>query len=363
MANEKSMLRKKLERIAKKKTFIWITGLIGTTGLLILGGVVIFGALLLMLYAAFTPLISEEAELNRQQEATQSVIGGQLPATVLAHKEAVEKELKEQGIADFHLNILLAIMAQESGGRGNDVFQASESLGKPVNTLSVEESIKQGVKHYYSIAKRVGMTEKYDSEKVKVILQSYNFGIGYLDFINKNHGGKYSLANAKAFSNQQAKIMGWSSYGDVNYVSNVMRYFNTANGSFVSIDDINNNFPTPNPSSYSSYHYFGQCTYFVDARRKEVGAPLPHGFGDAWMWTHQAKNLGLKTGNTPKKGSAVVWQRNQFGMDSYYGHVAFVEDVKENGDFVVSEMNMKGINVLSYRVIPAEQAPSLTFIY
>lgn len=78
---------------------------------------------------------------------------------------------------------------------------------------------------------------------------------------------------------------------------------------------------------------------------------------------HTKQKFRIKNGNTIEKGSAVIWQRNQFGMDSYYGHVAFVEDVKENGDFVVSEMNMKGINVLSYRVIPAEQAPSLTFIY
>ena len=44
--------------------------------------------------------------------------------------------------------MLLAIIQVESGGTLEDVMQSSESLGLPPNSLSTEESIKQGCKYF-----------------------------------------------------------------------------------------------------------------------------------------------------------------------------------------------------------------------
>ena len=45
-------------------------------------------------------------------------------------------------------------MQVESGGTGTtDVMQASESLGLPLNSLSTEESIKQGCKYFSELLK------------------------------------------------------------------------------------------------------------------------------------------------------------------------------------------------------------------
>ena len=73
-----------------------------------------------------------------------------LPPEVLALKPTVEKVAKEMSIPD-EVPYLLAIIMVESGGRGGDPFQSSESAGLPPNTItSPEQSIRQGVTHYKS---------------------------------------------------------------------------------------------------------------------------------------------------------------------------------------------------------------------
>ena len=69
---------------------------------------------------------------------------------VLAHKPMLEKYAKEYGIEEY-LNVLLAIIQVESGGTLEDVMQSSESLGLPPNSLSTEESIKQGCKYFMQL--------------------------------------------------------------------------------------------------------------------------------------------------------------------------------------------------------------------
>lgn len=63
---------------------------------------------------------------------------------------------------------------------------------------------------------------------IKLALQGYNFGNGYIDWA-KQHGG-YSEANAIEFSNVMAQKEGWSSYGDTQYAQHVLQYY-SADGS------------------------------------------------------------------------------------------------------------------------------------
>ncbi len=50
---------------------------------------------------------------------------------------------KNMGVEKY-VNILLAIIQAESGGTAEDVMQSFGILGLPPNSLSTEESIKQG---------------------------------------------------------------------------------------------------------------------------------------------------------------------------------------------------------------------------
>ncbi|MFS7255121.1 lysozyme family protein [Carnobacterium divergens] len=145
-----------------------------------------------------------------------TVVG--LSPEVLSYKSLVEKYCKLENIPD-KVNIILAIMMQESGGRVPDVMQSSESLGLPVNTLQPEASIAQGVKYFASLLKG---TEDEDTA-----IQSYNYGGGFISWLS-DKGGKYSKELAVRFSDEMAIKQGWNAYGDKEYVPHVRRYLGVA---------------------------------------------------------------------------------------------------------------------------------------
>ena len=61
-------------------------------------------------------------------------------------------------------------------------------------------------------------------ERIKLALQGYNFGNGYISWAKTNYGG-YSYANAVEFSTMQAQRLGWEKYGDTQYPAHVLRYY------------------------------------------------------------------------------------------------------------------------------------------
>ena len=160
--------------------------------------------------------------------------GVNVSAEVLAHKPMVEKYAKEYGVEEY-VNILLAIIQVESGGTAEDVMQSSESLGLPPNSLSTEESIKQGCKYFASLlssCKAKGMND------INVVIQSYNYGGGYADYVAKN-GKKHSFNLAENFAKNKSggtkvtytnpiavsKNGGWRyNYGNMFYVELVNQY-------------------------------------------------------------------------------------------------------------------------------------------
>ena len=157
-----------------------------------------------------------------------------LSADVLKHQPMVEKYARENGISEY-VNVLLAIIQVESGGTAIDVMQSSESLGLPPNSLSTEESIKQGCKYFASLlssCKAKGMND------INVVIQSYNYGGGYADYVAKN-GKKHSFNLAENFAKNKScgtkvtytnpiavsKNGGWRyNYGNMFYVELVNQY-------------------------------------------------------------------------------------------------------------------------------------------
>ncbi len=120
-------------------------------------------------------------------------------------------------------------MMQESGGRGLDPMQCSEGSfntkypKQPNGITDPEYSISCGVQEIKSCLERAGVKNPLDMENIKLALQSYNYGNGYLEWA-KARGG-YTLANAAEFSDMMAQRMGWSSYGDKQYVPHVLQYY------------------------------------------------------------------------------------------------------------------------------------------
>ena len=152
---------------------------------------------------------------------------------VLAHKPMLEKYAREYGIEEY-LNVLLAIIQVDSGGTLEDVMQSSESLGLPPNSLSTEESIKQGCK-YFSELLAAAETKGCDLNSV---IQSYNYGGGFLDYV-AGRGKKYTFELAESFARDKSggkkvtytnpiavkKNGGWRySYGNQFYVELVNQY-------------------------------------------------------------------------------------------------------------------------------------------
>ena len=124
-------------------------------------------------------------------------------------------------------------------------------------------------------------------------------------------------------------------------------------------------FPAVDPSFRASINggYFGQCTYYVFNRMAQVGTPIGHSMmGNAAEWPSYARSYGYSVSNSPSAGSAIVFQQGLAGADPTYGHVAFVEAVNADGSLYISEMNVRGLNVISYRTISASVAAQATYI-
>lgn len=109
---------------------------------------------------------------------------------------------------------------------------------------------------------------------------------------------------------------------------------------------------------------YGQCTWWAYTRRTELGLPVGSHFGNAQSWGVSASALGYWVDNTPRHvGDIVVFSPGQQGADSYYGHVAIVEKVNEDGSIEISESNVEGLGVISSRSFTADEAGQLTFIH
>lgn len=150
-------------------------------------------------------------------------------AEVEAYEPLIQKYAKQYGIPEY-VELLKAVMMQESGGRGLDPMQAAEGSFNtryphvPNGIKDPEYSIECGVQELKAALISAEVESPIDMERIKLALQGYNFGNGYISWAKTNYGG-YSYANAVEFSTMQAQRLGWDSYGDTQYVAHVLRYY------------------------------------------------------------------------------------------------------------------------------------------
>ena len=156
---------------------------------------------------------------------------------VLSYRPAVERAAAKYGMSDY-VDLILAVMMQESGGRGLDVMQAAEGGFNtryphvPNGITDPEYSIECGVQELKYALDKAGCTGPTDLDRIKLALQGYNYGSAYIDWAMERDGG-YTKENAIAYSDMMCARPSWpyDLYGDKEYVDHVLRYYQiTASG-------------------------------------------------------------------------------------------------------------------------------------
>jgi CHAP domain/LysM domain len=100
------------------------------------------------------------------------------------------------------------------------------------------------------------------------------------------------------------------------------------------------------------------CTSYAASRRKDIFSSDRAFRGNASAWYANAKRAGNKVWSKPKVWSIVVFSPGRWA--GWYGHVWYVEQVDWD-KVVISDMNYKGRNIVTRRVIDADLA--LGYIY
>ena len=139
----------------------------------------------------------------------------------------VQEYAQKYGVGEY-VEILLAMIAQESGGdsdRYPDIMQCSESAGMAPNSITDPlVSLEQGIRYFAALAE----SGKKAGVDMDTVIQSYNFGGGYIGYVRDHYGGKHSEEAARSFSGMMAARAGWSGYGDVKYVEHVRSHIHTS---------------------------------------------------------------------------------------------------------------------------------------
>ena len=302
-----------------------------------------------------------------------------LSAEVLAHTPAIQKYASEFGIPEY-VPAIQAIMMQESGGRGTDPMQASEC---PYNTQypntpgaiqDADYSIKVGIQYYADCVREAGCESPQDMDKLKLSLQGYNYGNGYISWAIRNHGG-YSEANALQFSQEQAAAHGWSGYGDPEYVPHVMRYYSGGgwfaglfgNGQLVTI--AKSQLGNEGGEKFWSWWGFTErqewCACFVSWCADQAGLIQKEAVpkfsvctdGVAWF---QAKGKWQSGGSVPTPGTIIFFDWDHDGASDHVGIVESCDgttvhtiegnsgDAVKQNNYTVNSQSILGYGLVAY---------------
>lgn len=251
--------------------------------------------------------------------AQQTLIGSDFDSASLSPEVTAlipkfKEAMKEVGMSEKFLSIVLAVCMQESGGRVIDVMQSSESLELPPNTLGTDDSIRQGVKYLWDSMKLVGIDLINQDEKyVKTAVQAYNFGIGFIPY-SKSKGYAYSEELAVAFAMHMSG--GTGAYGDSKYVAHVWRYIGGSsanpNGKFA--------YPLPNKlNDVSGFDY--RYNPITGAYELHLGLDLPVPMGTPVFASEDAEVMrNSDVGDT--YGINVVLKHKKGSWWTRYAHLS-----------------------------------------
>ena len=150
-------------------------------------------------------------------------------AEVEAYTPIIRIYAQRYGVGEY-VELIKAIMMQESGGRGLDPMQCSECGFNtryphyPNGITDPEYSIDVGIQNLADCLQLSSVESPIDLDRISLALQGYNYGSGYIYWALANYRG-YSEMNAIEFSDMMAARIGSAGYGDKAYVSHVLRYY------------------------------------------------------------------------------------------------------------------------------------------
>ena len=177
--------------------------------------------LIVLLMAVIGAVIGSGGAANSAEDYTYQA---QVSEQTESYRDMVEDYCEKYGIDDY-VDLCLAVIEQESGGNPPDVMQTEQSyynVNPPIDTA--EESIDCGTHELSDCLTKAKSKSPNDIKGISLALQGYNFGNGYIDWALKNYGC-YSKENAEIFSQKMCVELGYDSYGDVEYVPHVLRYY------------------------------------------------------------------------------------------------------------------------------------------
>ena len=290
-----------------------------------------------------------------------------LSQEVLSYTATIQKYANQYGIPEY-VSVIQAIMMQESGGRGTDPMQSSEC---PYNTRysnspnaiqDADYSIQVGIQYYADCLREAGCTSPQDMDKLKLSLQGYNYGNGYITWAIQKYGG-YSAENALQFSNEQAASHGWSAYGDPEYVPHVLRYYSSGglfaglfggNGQIVSValTQLGNEGGQKFWSWYGFDSHVAWCACFASWCGDQAGliesGKMPKfslcDDGIAWF---QSKGKWKSRGYSPAPGTLIFFDWNGDGTSD---HVGIVEKTEGSTVYTVEGNSSDAVNQRSYDI-------------
>ena len=177
--------------------------------------------LLAVIVGAIGTIVGSGGAANESQDGTYQA---QVSEKTESYREMVSEYCGKYGIDDY-VDLCLAMIEQESGGIPPDVMQTAQSyynVNPPID--SAEESIDCGTHELSDCLTKAKCKDPNDINGISLALQGYNFGNGYIDWALKNYGC-YTKENAQIFSVKMCAELGYASYGDVEYVPHVLRYY------------------------------------------------------------------------------------------------------------------------------------------
>lgn len=302
----------------------------------------------------------------------------QVSAEVEAYDPLIRQYAKQYGIPEY-VELIKAVMMQESGGRGLDPMQAAEGSfntkypHEPNEIKDPEYSIQCGVQELKAALTSAEVESPIDMEHIKLALQGYNFGNGYISWAKSKYGG-YSYANAVEFSTQQAQRLGWDSYGDTQYPVHVLRYYPygrafTAGGNQaiveVALTQIGNQGGQPYWSWYGFDSRVEWCACFVSWCADQCGyiesglVPKFAGCVDGANWFKSNGKWQSRT-YEPKTGDIIFFDWEGDGTTDHVGIVEKCEngtvytvegnsgDACKQRQYVVGSSNIYGYGIPAY---------------
>ena len=259
---------------------------------------------------------------------------------VEAYTPIIRVYANQYGIGEY-VELIKAIMMQESGGQGFDPMQASESgyntrYPRTPNAITDPEySIDVGVQTVADSLQQAEVESPVDMENIRLALQGYNFGNGFIPWVRENYGG-YSAIAAIEFSNYMAAQLGWSGYGDKQYPAHVLRYYPfgrafTAEGNQaiveIALTQVGNVGGEPYWSWWGLSERAEWCAMFVSWCADQAGlidaGAIPKFENCVWGANWFMDNAGWADGSAePSPGDIIFFD---WEPDGYPDHVGIVE--------------------------------------